>query len=94
MVQMRQGLAARRAMGAWQSEAEFLVRLAEAYGRIGQAEEALRLLAEALAVVDKGDLWYEADAICRISCPIRAHRLSTCTILKSCGRIQQLLSSS
>ncbi len=61
MVQMRQGLAARRAMGAWQSEAEFLVRLGEAYGRIGQAEEGLRLLAEALAVVDKGDLWYEAE---------------------------------
>ena len=28
--------------------------MGEAYGRIGQAEEGLRLLAEALAVVDKG----------------------------------------
>jgi predicted ATPase len=34
--------------------------LGEAYGRIGQAEEGLRLLAEALAVVDK-DPWYEAE---------------------------------
>ena len=61
MVQMRQGLAARRAMGARQTEAEYLARLGEAYGRIGQAEEGLRLLAEALAVVDKGDRWYEAE---------------------------------
>ena len=60
IAEMRQGLAARRAMGARQ-EAEYLARLGEAYGRIGQAEEGLRLLAEALAVVDKGDPWYEAE---------------------------------
>jgi predicted ATPase len=34
--------------------------LGEAYGRIGQVEEGLCLLAEALAVVDK-DPWYEAE---------------------------------
>jgi len=60
MVQMRQGLAVRRAMGARQ-EAEYLARLGEAYGRIGQVEKGLRLLTEALAVMDKGDLWYEAE---------------------------------
>jgi predicted ATPase len=61
MAEMRQGLAARRAMGARQAEAEYLARLGEAYGRIGQVEEGLRLLTEALAVMDKGALWYEAE---------------------------------
>jgi predicted ATPase len=61
VAEMRQGLAARWAVGARSPEAEYLVRLGEAYGRIGQAEEGLRLLAEALVVVDKGALWYEAE---------------------------------
>ena len=61
MAQMRQGLAARRAIGAGITLAEYSARLGEAYGRIGQAEEGLRLLDEALAVVDKGDRWYEAE---------------------------------
>ena len=60
MAQMRQGLAARRAIGARLTLAEYSARLGEAYGRIGQVEEGLRLLAEALAVVDK-DPWYEAE---------------------------------
>ena len=61
MAQMRQGLAARRARGAGITLAEYSARLGEAYGRIGQAEAGLRLLDEALAVVDKGDRWYEAE---------------------------------
>jgi predicted ATPase len=60
MAQMCQGLAARRAEGAGATLAEFPSRLGEAYGRIGQAEEGLRLLVEALAMVDK-DPWYEAE---------------------------------
>lgn len=60
MAQMRQGLAARRAEGAGVTLAEFPSRLGEAYGRIGQVEEGLRLLAEALAMVDK-DPWYKAE---------------------------------
>jgi predicted ATPase/class 3 adenylate cyclase len=60
MAQMCQGLAARRAEGAGATLAEYPSRLGEAYGRIGQAEEGLRLLAEALAMVDK-DPWYEAE---------------------------------
>jgi predicted ATPase len=60
MAQMRQGLAARRAEAAGVTLAEYPTRLGEAYGRIGQAEEGLRLLAEALAVMDK-DPWYEAE---------------------------------
>jgi class 3 adenylate cyclase/predicted ATPase len=61
MAQMRQGLAARRAMGAGVTLAQYSARLGEAYGRIGQAEEGLGLMAEALAVVEKGDLWSEAE---------------------------------
>jgi predicted ATPase len=61
MAQMHQGLAARRAEGAGTTLAEYSARLGEAYGRIGQAEEGLRILAGGLAVVDKGDCWYEAE---------------------------------
>ena len=36
--------------------------LAEAYGKAGESEEGLHVLAEALAVVDKnGERWYEAE---------------------------------
>jgi len=39
-----------------------LAQLAEAYGRIGQAKEGLRLLAEALAHVDHtAERYYEAN---------------------------------
>ena len=48
---MHQGLAAIRATGA-AVRPLFLARLAEAYGGIGQAEEGLRRLAEALAAMD------------------------------------------
>jgi class 3 adenylate cyclase/predicted ATPase len=61
IAQMRQGQAARRAVGTGVTLAEYSARLGEAYGRIGQAEEALCLLDEALAVMDKGDRWYEAE---------------------------------
>ena len=40
----------------------FLALLAEAYGKVGQVEEGLTVLAEALAVVDKtGERFYEAE---------------------------------
>jgi predicted ATPase len=52
ITQMRQGLAAVRATGTVLGLPRFLAWLAEAYGQIGQAEEGLRLLAEARAVVD------------------------------------------
>jgi predicted ATPase len=60
MAQMRQGRAARRAEEAGINMAEYPTRLGEAYGRIGQAEAGLHLLAEALVVMDKGP-WYEAE---------------------------------
>ena len=40
----------------------FLALLAEAYGKVGQTEEGLSVLAEALALVDKtGERYYEAE---------------------------------
>jgi predicted ATPase len=60
--QIRQALAAWRAMGAGLAVSLFLVLLAEAYGQAGQAEERLRLLAEALAHVDStGEHYYAAE---------------------------------
>jgi predicted ATPase len=62
MAQMHQGLAALQATGTGLLVAEYLVLLAEVYGRIGQAEEGLRLLAEALALVDAmGEHYYAAE---------------------------------
>jgi predicted ATPase len=62
IAQMHQGLAALRATGAELSRSYRLARLAEVYGIVGQAEEGLTLLAEALAVVDKtGERFYEAE---------------------------------
>jgi predicted ATPase len=60
--QMRQGLAAYQATGAEVFRPYYLACLAEAYGKVGQAEEGLSVLAEALAAVHKaGERFYEAE---------------------------------
>jgi predicted ATPase len=62
MAQMRQGLAAYRATGANVKVPYFLALLAEAYRTMGQAEEGLGVLAEALAVVEiTGERLCEAE---------------------------------
>jgi len=62
IAQMQQGLAAFRAMGTESSRPYFLALLAEAYGKGGQAEEGLTVLAEALATVEKtGERFHEAE---------------------------------
>ena len=62
IAQMRHGLAAYQATGAELNRPHFLVLLAEVYGKAGQAEEGLSILAEALAQVDKtGECYYEAE---------------------------------
>jgi predicted ATPase len=53
VTQIRQGIAAYQATGSELLRPHFLALLAEAYERVGQAEEGLGALAEALAVVDK-----------------------------------------
>jgi predicted ATPase len=62
IAQMRQGLTAYQATGAEWGRPNFLAQLAEAYGKVGQAEEGLSVLAEALALVSKtGERFYEAE---------------------------------
>jgi hypothetical protein len=62
IVQMRQGLAAFRAMGAELFCPSWLALLAEMYGKVGQTEAGLSTLVEALEVVNKnGERWCEAE---------------------------------
>jgi class 3 adenylate cyclase/predicted ATPase len=62
VAQIRQGLAAWQATGAEILRPFYLALLAEACGKVGQIEEGLGVLAEALAVVDKtGECWWEAE---------------------------------
>jgi predicted ATPase len=62
MAQLRQGMAAWRATGAEIAWTFLLIKLAEAYGKAGQAGEGLAALAEALALVNKtGERYFEAE---------------------------------
>ena len=66
IAQIRQGWAVWRATGAELWRPHWLALLAEAYGKVGQTEEGLALLAETLTAVDKtGERWYEAE-LCRL----------------------------
>ena len=59
---MRQGLAAWRATGAEFVRPYYLALLAEAYGKGGQVEEGLSVLAEALVIANRtGERFYEAE---------------------------------
>ena len=53
IAQIRQGLTAYRATGAEMARPYFLALLAEAYGKVGEAEQGLAALAEALAQVEQ-----------------------------------------
>jgi predicted ATPase/class 3 adenylate cyclase len=60
--QMREGLTAFRAAGAEIMRPYYLALLAEAYGKVGQAKEALGLLAEAQAAIGSSrECWWEAE---------------------------------
>jgi len=62
IAQIRQGLVARRAVGAELLRPYFLSLLTEAYGGVGQPEEGLTVLVEALAIVDNtGERNWEAE---------------------------------
>ena len=62
IAQMREGLTSWRATGSELGLPYFLALLAEAYGKVGQAEEGFKVLAEALAVVNSSaERWYEAE---------------------------------
>jgi class 3 adenylate cyclase/predicted ATPase len=74
IAQMRDGLAARREQGIELARPWYLALLAEAYGETGEIEEALRLLAEAASLSDKG--YYEPEL----------RRLEGVLLLKRTGR--------
>ena len=62
IAQIRQSLAAHRETGAELQRPYYLALLAEAYGKVGQVQEGLSVVAEALAMVDKaGERMYEAE---------------------------------
>ena len=62
LAQMRQGLTAYDATQAAQWRPYFLTLLAEGYGQAGATDEGLRLLAEALTLVNNtGERFYEAE---------------------------------
>jgi predicted ATPase len=62
ITQMRQGLAAWEATGARLLRPYYLALLAEAYDKIGQVEEGLSLLTEALATAHRtGERSYQAE---------------------------------
>jgi predicted ATPase len=59
---IHKGLAAYRALGAEVDRSYFLSLLAEAYGKVGQPEEGLTVLFEALTIVDNtGQRYWEAE---------------------------------
>ena len=62
IAQIHQGLTAYRATGAEMGRPYFLALLAEAYGKVGEAEQGLAALVDALAQVEKtGERQYEAE---------------------------------
>jgi predicted ATPase len=62
VAQIRQGLTAYRAIGGEMMRSQFLALLAEVHGKMGQADEGLIVLSEALAAVDKtGERRWEAE---------------------------------
>ena len=62
IAQIRQGLAALRTTGTGMFRPYFLALLAEVYGGVGQAEEGLTVLAEAVDIVHSSkERWYEAE---------------------------------
>lgn len=74
IAQMRQGMAAWRVTGAEMWQSNFLALLAEVYGKVGQVEEGLTVLAEALAQIDKtGERFYEAE-LYRIKGELTLHK--------------------
>jgi predicted ATPase/class 3 adenylate cyclase len=62
LAQMRQGLAAYRATGSVSGMSGHLAQLVETHGQVGQVEEGMHLLEEALAMVDtSGERHTEAE---------------------------------
>jgi tetratricopeptide (TPR) repeat protein len=74
--QMQEGLAAHRATGTEVISPHFMALLAEAFGKTGQTEEALRITEEALAITDRNGEAY---------CLAELHRLKGELLLMQSG---------
>jgi predicted ATPase len=62
IAQIRQGVATLQALGSGEGRPFVLAHLAEVHSDVGQPEEGLRLLSEALAVArHMGERWWEAE---------------------------------
>ncbi|MBN2005579.1 MAG: AAA family ATPase [Anaerolineae bacterium] len=62
IAQMRQGVAEGRAIEAWLTHPCFATHLAQVYGRIGQVEEGIALLDEALTMAHRnGERWMDTE---------------------------------
>jgi predicted ATPase len=66
IAQMRQGLAAWQATGQELGRLSLLALLAEMYGKVGQAELGLSVIAEALALMDKTGERHQEAELCRL----------------------------
>ena len=74
MARLHQGLAAYWAAGAEPERAYWLALLAEAHGTVGQAEEGLGLLREALVVVEKSGAHYWEAELYRLQGDLLLHQ--------------------
>jgi class 3 adenylate cyclase/predicted ATPase len=84
IAQMRHGLNS-RAKGDDLERPYFLSLLAEAYGRVGQVQAGLDVLAEALNVVNKtGERYYEAEL-----CRLKGELLSRSVVKSLASRVQE-----
>jgi predicted ATPase len=86
ITQLHQGLAAFRAAGAEISRSRDLGLLAEAYGEVGQTEEGLTVLAEALAMVDKTRERYWEAELYRLKGALLLRRGSPAEEVEACFR--------
>ena len=74
MARLRQGLAFYWTPGAELDRTYWLALLAEAYGTVGQAEEGLRLLREALVVVEKSGVQHWEAELHRLKGELLLHQ--------------------
>jgi predicted ATPase len=86
LAQLRQGLAAVKAVGSALDWPRFLLMLAEAYGSVGQLEAGLTALTEALATAHKtGERWWEAE-LYRLKGELLLRRASPTEEAEACFR--------
>jgi predicted ATPase len=79
IAQMGQGLVAHRAIGAEVSRTYYLGLVAEVYARMGQAEEGLKVLAEALAFVGESEERYREAELYRLKGELTLQQSGVCS---------------